>query len=146
MSSLPQGKLKEKGIDEIDFDIIKNRSLSLKFEYPKDFVPGLKPKKSHQKISPILLSTKSTKHVTRFTLDTDAVSADESDEPEKPETIKNEYLFPIMSTMAITECGDRTQFSSMSMAAIFNFYGVLIGSNGVYQNCLLQGHRDPPTS
>lgn len=38
------------------------------------------------------------------------------------------YFWAIMTTMMITECGDRTQFSSMAMAALYNFYGVLVGS------------------
>ena len=31
--------------------------------------------------------------------------------------------------MFISECGDRTQFTSLSMAAIYNFYGVVIGTS-----------------
>lgn len=50
------------------------------------------------------------------------------DEEHPSNTIDPHYFWPIMMTMAITECGDRTQFSSMSMAAIFNFWGVLVGS------------------
>ena len=38
------------------------------------------------------------------------------------------YFFGIMGSMAVAECGDSTQFTSMSMAAVFDFRGVLIGS------------------
>ena len=38
------------------------------------------------------------------------------------------WFVAIMSSMAIAECGDRTQFTSMSMAAVFDFKGVFFGS------------------
>ncbi|MCQ2818512.1 MAG: TMEM165/GDT1 family protein [archaeon] len=49
------------------------------------------------------------------------------EEEEKMET-RGTWFKAIVSSMALAECGDRTQFTSMSMAAIFDFKGVLIGS------------------
>jgi putative Ca2+/H+ antiporter (TMEM165/GDT1 family) len=56
---------------------------------------------------------------------------------------KNEYVdFKIFSaiftTMIISECGDRTQISSITMSALFNIYGVLIGSSlALMTSCIL---------
>jgi putative Ca2+/H+ antiporter (TMEM165/GDT1 family) len=56
---------------------------------------------------------------------------------------KNEYVdFKIFSTifttMIISECGDRTQISSITMSALFNIYGVLIGSSlALMTSCVL---------
>ena len=46
----------------------------------------------------------------------------------KEEVLDSKMFFVIAQSMALSECGDRTQFTSMAMAAIFNFYGVIIGS------------------
>lgn len=46
----------------------------------------------------------------------------------KEDVLDSKMFFVIAQSMALSECGDRTQFTSMAMAAIFNFYGVIIGS------------------
>lgn len=46
----------------------------------------------------------------------------------KEDVLDSKMFFAIAQSMALSECGDRTQFTSMAMAAIFNFYGVIIGS------------------
>lgn len=53
---------------------------------------------------------------------------DENDEKEKDDVCDMTMFWIIASSMAISECGDRTQFSAMTMSAIFNVPGVLIGS------------------
>lgn len=42
--------------------------------------------------------------------------------------INSKIFWTIFASMALSECGDRTQISSMTMAAIYDFYGVLCGS------------------
>lgn len=42
--------------------------------------------------------------------------------------VEPKMFWIIASTMALSECGDRTQFSGMTMSAVFDFTGVLIGS------------------
>lgn len=64
---------------------------------------------------------------------TNSVIFEHPKENEQTEVINNGKIDPtifwtIFTSMAISECGDRTQVSSMTMAAIYDFYGVLCGS------------------
>ena len=53
----------------------------------------------------------------------------------KEDVLDSKMFFAIAQSMALSECGDRTQFTSMAMAAIFNFYGVIIGSCTAFPYC-----------
>lgn len=53
---------------------------------------------------------------------------EEENEKESAPVCDMTMFWIIASSMALSECGDRTQFSSMIMASIFNVPGVLIGS------------------
>lgn len=56
----------------------------------------------------------------------------------RPTEFDSTYFWAIISSMAIAECGDRTQFTSMSMAALFDFKGVFIGSgSALILTCVL---------
>lgn len=39
-----------------------------------------------------------------------------------------EMFLAIAKSMALSECGDRTQFTAMTMSAVFDFFGVLLGT------------------
>lgn len=54
----------------------------------------------------------------------------EKEEKSESKNKINKTMFLIIAkSMFISECGDRTQFTSLSMAAIYNFYGVVIGTS-----------------
>lgn len=60
------------------------------------------------------------------------------EENQTKEYIDFKIFSTIFSTMAISECGDRTQISSITMSALFNIYGVLIGSScALITSCIL---------
>ena len=46
----------------------------------------------------------------------------------KEENIDFRVFWTIFKRMALSECGDRTQWTSLIMSAIFNTRGVLLGS------------------
>lgn len=48
---------------------------------------------------------------------------------ERNKGINKTMFLIIVKSMIISEFGDRTQFTSLSMAAIYNFYGVVIGTS-----------------
>lgn len=77
MSSLPKKSAIITPIDQEEIEF-RMRSKSTVMEYPKNFVPGLKPIKSLTKPSP-LIKKKSSKKIKRFNLDTEAMSADENE-------------------------------------------------------------------
>ena len=61
-----------------------------------------------------------------------------SEENQTKEYVDFKIFSTIFSTMAISECGDRTQISSITMSALFNIYGVLIGSScALITSCIL---------
>ena len=69
---------------------------------------------------------------------TDDISFQGIKSEETKEYIDFKIFATIFTTMAISECGDRTQISSITMSALFNIYGVLIGSSfALITSCIL---------
>ena len=73
---------------------------------------------------------KNNDNINEFKLDENYSFANKNEEnnEKKEEYIDFKVFWTIFKRMALSECGDRTQWSSLIMSAIFNTKGVLFGS------------------
>lgn len=58
----------------------------------------------------------------------ESVIVEHPEEEERTESAETKMFWAIFLSMTLSECGDRTQVSSLTMAAIYDVYGVLCGS------------------